>query len=320
MYNSVIVNNTFNNLDTLYIYGFFCRMPDDHVVVEHFMLNQSLRNMHHLTIDFNGGLGNLMFMYASMYGTARINGLIPLIPDHHYLSSVFPNLWADVVMDVHPGRKWPKFRERNPNMFDRRVFGLNFMMNIELEGFFQSWRYFDSVKKDMKEQMKFTPDIELTCDQYLKKAYNLHLSRFKQREAVFVGIHVRRGDLVDAYNVDRGYTVAPPGYIRKAMDYFSNKYKHVIFIVCSDDKKWTKANVGSFKHQVVFSPYNSAAMDLCLLAKSNHTIMTVGTFGWWGAWLAGGETIYYKDFPARGSQISYGFVPSDYFYPDWIAL
>ena len=284
------------------------------------MLNQSLRNTHHVTIDMRGGLGNLMFMYASMYGMARVTGLIPLIPDNHYISSIFPSLWADVVNDVHPGKRWPKFRERSTNFFDRRSFNLNFLKNIELEGFYQSWRYFEGVKKDIKEQFKFGADIELSCGLFLREAYQLHLSQFKGKHPVFVGIHVRRGDFTDTYNVDRGYTVAPPGYIRQAMEYFSNKYKQVIFVVCSDDKKWTRANVGSKKNLVIYSPYGSAAMDLCLLSKSNHTIMTVGTFGWWAAWLAGGETIYYKDFPAKGSQISFGFYPRDYYYQNWIPL
>ena len=288
--------------------------------MEHHLLNTSFRNTHHITVDFNGGLGNLMFMYASMYGIARINGLIPLIQEYHYISTIFPELWADVVRDVHPGRKWPKFRERNSNSFDKRVFELNFLKDIELEGFYQSWRYFEHSKEAIKRQFSFSTDVQQSCETFLKEAYKSYLSQFKKRNVVFVGVHIRRGDFMDSYNVDKGYVVAPSGYIRKSMDYFNGKYKNVIFIVCSDDQKWSRANVGSRKNLVVFSPYGSAAMDMCLLSKCNHTVMTVGTFGWWGAWLAGGETIYYKDFPQRGSQISNGFVPSDYFYPEWYPL
>jgi galactoside 2-L-fucosyltransferase 1/2 len=31
------------------------------------------------------------------------------------------------------------------------------------------------------------------------------------------------------------------------------------------------------------------------LSMCNHTIITVGSFGWWSAWLANGTTVYFKD-------------------------
>lgn len=32
-------------------------------------------------------------------------------------------------------------------------------------------------------------------------------------------------------------------------------------------------------------------VDLCLLASSRHNIVSTGTFGWWGAFLAGGSRL-----------------------------
>ena len=57
-----------------------------------------------------------------------------------------------------------------------------------------------------------------------------------------------------------------------------------------------------------------------LLTQCNHSIITVGTFGWWSAWVAGGKVIYY-DQPVRpGSRVGADFTPEDYFWPAWIGM
>jgi len=51
-----------------------------------------------------------------------------------------------------------------------------------------------------------------------------------------------------------------------------------------------------------------------------HTVITVGTFGWWAGWLANGTTVYYKDWPRRGSPLAALARHADYFPPYWIPL
>jgi hypothetical protein len=38
-----------------------------------------------------------------------------------------------------------------------------------------------------------------------------------------------------------------------------------------------------------------SGVDLALLSQANHSIMTYGTFGMWGALLAGGSTLVSRD-------------------------
>ena len=52
---------------------------------------------------------------------------------------------------------------------------------------------------------------------------------------------------------------------------------------------------------ITFSVQHSAGQDLALLASCDHTVMATGTFSWWAAWLANGTTVYYANFPRRGS-------------------
>lgn len=76
------------------------------------------------------------------------------------------------------------------------------------------------------------------------------------------------------------------------MDYFKEKFKNVLFVVVSDDPGWCKKTFSDRKDVVVVS--KSVVQDIALLASCNHSIIDYGTFGTWGALLAGGETVYYN--------------------------
>ena len=53
----------------------------------------------------------------------------------------------------------------------------------------------------------------------------------------------------------------------------------------------------------------------------NHTIISTGTFGWWGSWLANGETIYYSDEFDSNHPIVDGHLNKEDYYPShWTAL
>ena len=60
-----------------------------------------------------------------------------------------------------------------------------------------------------------------------------------------------------------------------------------------------------------------------MLASCDHVIMTVGTYGWWGAYLAGGDVVYYWDReqclhdPPLPVEIKR---PQDFFLPSWVPL
>lgn len=89
---------------------------------------------------------------------------------------------------------------------------------------------------------------------------------------------------------------ANASFFRTAMRYYEMKYQDVIFIVVSDDPSWCKRKFSRKNNVYITSKSyrNSPALDLAILASCNHSIFDYGTFGEWGAILAGGETIYYN--------------------------
>ena len=129
--------------------------------------------------------------------------------------------------------------------------------------------------------------------------------------------------------------------------------QQLVFIVCTDDMFWSKesftnavsreidhvtvdipdnSDVGNLSNGdvmnvttatsavVIFSEGHGAEEDLAILSSCNHTIMTVGTYGWWAGYLAGGITVYYRNFPAKGSELVPWFSREDHFPPDWVGL
>jgi len=71
---------------------------------------------------------------------------------------------------------------------------------------------------------------------------------------------------------------------------------------------------------VTFLETLSAGKDMAILSSCQHVIMSTGSYGWWAAWLAGGTTIYYSDWPRKGSELDGITNHEDLFLPNWIGM
>lgn len=138
---------------------------------------------------------------------------------------------------------------------------------------------------------------------------------------IVVGLHVRRGDFLDKVNADWGYAVATPQYFTRATSWFVNKYgEDILFLVASDDVAWAKENIdfSGAKHE--FSTSNAPHEDFITMIGCDHHIISVGSFGWWTAFLSGGDVVYYLDFPTPLSRHSENHKHYDYYPSQWIGL
>ncbi|VDD97386.1 unnamed protein product [Enterobius vermicularis] len=110
-------------------------------------------------------------------------------------------------------------------------------------------------------------------------------------KSVYVAIHVRRG-----------YTTATKEYLSVVEDW-----------------KQLKCSLLDTRY-INFLPLASREIHMATLAFCNHTIITTTTFSWWIGYLAGGEVLYYKDWPKRNSVLDREVVKEDYFLSSWIGL
>ena len=292
-----------------------------------------------LSIDCQGGLGNVMFQYASLLGIARRFGYIPALPADNVLRKIF-NITAPTLPSNVDKFSWTVFSERKPCAYDANVESLSLYElddGIKLKGYFQSWRYFNEHQQVVRSEFTFRPKPKLSAIKFIqtavRQAFNdtatwthktasAHRHRRQENDVTLIGVHVRRGDMLLKHNVRRGYTVATLEYVMDAMKYFERSLtrSNNLFVIVSDDMTWCRSNLYGFQSHIVFSDVNSDVVDLAILSLCDHSITTVGTYSWWAGWLAGGKTIYYSHFPRPYSELSVKFRRADYFPPHWIGL
>ena len=268
------------------------------------------------------GLGNYLFFYSAIVYVASITGRRPCISRRSRstpLDAVFDHglVQMDKKTRVCPQHK---FTEKKIGVYDRRIASLvNTTRDklLMLRGYFQSWKYVQPVAGRLRDQLRFRREVKEFASRFLYKSVPLS---WKGLKFVRVGVHVRRGDFL--LGGPLGFTVADEHYLQRAMSIFIQRFHQVQFVVASDDIRWCQNHIKSNSSNVniTFSVGHSAGEDLALLASCDHTVMTTGTFSWWAAWLANGITVYYADYPKRGSQLRGEMQLEDYYHPNWTGL
>lgn len=252
------------------------------------------------------------------------------------------------LKDVHNHSEYAAllYDERTQNLPHRHT---------QLIGAYESKNYFTSHRLQYKLRQEFTFRSKYMerAERFitgLKVRWAEHLV-CAVREVLVVGVHVRRGDMASPKLQSQGYTPPGPSYFYKAMAYITQllpSKKHIVFLISSDDITWchkylsghTLFNRG-YQHSspnvthktdqqyitsnrtsfnTDFTDTGSYVVDLAILSLCDHMIISAGSYGWWAAWLAGGITIYYEDWPKPDSMLRGYFKATDYYYPDWIPL
>jgi hypothetical protein len=141
------------------------------------------------------------------------------------------------------------------------------------DGYWQSWKYVDSIWDDVKND--FAPNETLN-----EKILRI-IEEVSSTNSVSIGI--RRGDYS---KYERHYGSFSNDYYQRAMDYIENHLENVVFNVFSDDIDWARNNIDFSKRTVVFREHESTIddfEDLFVIAACKHSIITNSTFHWWGA-------------------------------------
>lgn len=193
-----------------------------------------------------GRLGNQLFQMAATIALALRNNddyVFPLWPSEPFFS--LTNCFSANIPNG------PTFKETGFTYSP-----IPYQPNIDLEGFFQSEKYFEDQKDIIRSLLtpKFGFGIQWDC----------------------TGIHVRKGD----YNgLTKEYQQLDMSYYKEAMGMIGSKN----YLVFSDDIAWCKSNFNG--SNILFSEGRNAAEDMILLASCENQIIANSSFSWWGAWL-----------------------------------
>ncbi len=255
------------------------------------------------TIKLQWWLGNQMFEYALAYALSK-EKWEPIILDPSVLENRF--FWANwtfrhfelevfgiqkeyrspshfVSRYVHPELIgiWNHFKYGK--RYTKETWGLFisvFPDNAYLDGWFNSYQYFEKYKDNIQEIFTVrTPFIKLNqgFTNLIEEAWNRSIS-----------LHVRRGDYVNLSWANRWHGVCSIEYYKTAIASMMEKIENPVFFIFSDDIAWCRENIVFPEGiQVYFIDHNRNAghEDMRLMYTCSHHIIANSTFSWWWAYL-----------------------------------
>lgn len=209
-------------------------------------------------IGYMGRLGNQMFQYAGLKGTATHKGYWYSVPSNTSLSECF-KIPETLPNNNHKVVSVDKFE------FDEEFFN-HCPDDVDVCGYFQSEKYFKHIEKQIRQDFTFHDRIVEECLSYKSSLPNTQI----------ISLHIRRSDYI-----------SDPNFECLSLDYYRNALKllpNFPVIVFSDDPEWCK---NEFKEDsFIISPFTDPFYDLCMMTLCDYHIIANSSFSWWGSWLA----------------------------------
>lgn len=144
-----------------------------------------------------------------------------------------------------------------------------------LNGYWESPKYFERIRNIIESE--FSPSEDISNESKLVS------QRIKNTNSV--GLHVRRGDVVEFDNA------LPVSYFEEAIDSLGKE--DVTYFVFSVDPNWVKKNIdidGPVEYVDHHHPDGQTRTPLAweyllLMSQCDDKIISNSTFSWWAAWL-----------------------------------
>ena len=261
----------------------------------------------------NGGLGNQMFQYALGRHLAEINSTLLKLDLSEFESYKLRRyglhcfkIWEHIAtmeeiaafkkknvslttkLLLKIGTRWgglfsatsdfypnSTILKENKRSFDPSV--LEAKGNIYLEGYWQSEKYFASIRDILLREFAFTYEQDAKS----RKIANL----IQKTESV--SLHIRRGDYVHDPLTNQFHGLCSREYYHKAVNCITQKISNCHFYIFSDDHAWVCENF-KLTYPTTMVDHNDASTnyeDLRLMSLCSHNIISNSSFSWWGAWL-----------------------------------
>lgn len=250
-----------------------------------------------------GGLGNQLFQYATGRSLAMLRGT-ELVVDPTWFENVpsdvtfrqyelgrydiaarLPTAVERRAIPLMRGRftrrlpflhRWHLVRETSSRHYDEAV--LQAPNNSYLDGYWQSARYFDGIRKTLLQELQ--PRAPMApADQAVA-------ARMAEGEAV--SVHVRRSDYVTHSRASQTHGTCSIEYYQDAFAALRQQVKNPQLFIFSDDPDWTRENLrlDAPTEYVTHNGGDTAFQDIRLMSLCRHHIIANSSFSWWGAWLA----------------------------------
>lgn len=225
-----------------------------------------------LTMDMNGHaqMGNCLFQYAFMKAQALEKTMKIVLPAECRELSAFPNISCAIgsVTDTIQLNE-TKF-EHDQKLCD----SISSDHNYSLGGYFQTEKYFEKYKEVIIDNFR----MDYRYINFAKREYCL-LSGGKK----LCGVHIRLPNITG--EIGALHTTPSEKFVSQAIATILEKEPQTKFVVCSNDiEECSRVYSKLFPPHTVFSR-GGKYEDFALLSFCDNNIITIGTYGWWAAYL-----------------------------------
>tara|TARA_B100000787_G_scaffold35203_1_gene24473 strand:+ start:167 stop:1105 length:939 start_codon:yes stop_codon:yes gene_type:complete len=307
-----------------------------------------------IILRLSNEVGNQMFMYAAAYSIAKkmnrslflddqtafllkknissyglnhfkINA--PIVSDNFKFKNTKGYLKRKFLIKTDFMRIKKRFFIENKDKNKITNFNLNLLTesfddNFHLEGHFESEKYFNDIKNDIKTEFTFKDN-----DHFKNNFLYKDIKKFNS-----VAICLRQNRFLEGRgknnNMNRekseNFTNEQINYINKTVDVVKTKINNPKFFLWSNDLNSIPKNKFNFECTSVDTSKITKTVDnrilsLFLLKNCKHFITTSSSFNWWGAWLStNSDKLVFR--PSDKNFSDYKINNKDFWPSDWILI
>lgn len=242
--------------------------------------------MNNLIIKLMGGTANQQFQYA--YGRAlSLQYNMNLILDKSFLerkdTGVTLRDYNLDIFNINPSFEYSGncIRVNEPYFHYNKTLSIlpeiNPNKDIYIEGYFQSYKYFEAFKTQIFKDFELKWDIPNDAKKLKEEILTSNS----------VCIHVRRGD----YLKTSFHGVMEMDYYNKAIDIIEKSVSDIKYYIFSEDIEWCKENFT--KENMIIVPMELAGDKseghIELMRSCKHHIIPNSSFSWWTAYMSTNE-------------------------------
>ncbi len=273
-------------------------------------------------IRMSGGLGNQMFQYA-LYKKLTSQGKEVKFDDiNEYRKEKARPIMLSVFSITYPRATWDEITAFTDGSMElrkrlkRKIFGraaieyeeqgffdpkvLEFD-SMYLKGSFQSEKYFEDIKDEIKALYQFSDLENMHLPEKLYQVTKQCLEGIESCEAV--GLHMYRSDSRTDSELFEG--ICTGKYYEGAVRFMLDKVPDAKFYIFSNEPKWvknwvddlvnsqiqekmSKVDIERLRQNFVMVEANTeytGYLDMLLMSKCKHNIISNSSFSWWSSWL-----------------------------------
>lgn len=273
-------------------------------------------------IRMSGGLGNQMFQYALYLKLKSMGKEVKFDDINEYRGEKARPIMLAVFGIEYPRATWDEINAFTDGSMDiikrirRKLFGrraieyeeqgfydpkvLSFE-SMYLRGNFQSEKYFEDIKDEVRELYRFPRLEDMHLPDKLYRATKTCLDKIESGESV--GLHMYRSDSREEWEQYEG--ICTEKYYEGAVRYMQDKLPDARFYIFSNEPKWVRGwvsmliqsqlkegmspqEVRAIKEKFVMVEANTeytGYLDMLLMSKCRHNIISNSSFSWWSAWI-----------------------------------